>query len=108
MWPGGAAKVFPPGSRPRIKKARYLATAILGQKVGEDRLHGSVQTDENLRTLLGSHADHMPRIGTVGRADSAAQGMLIGRKTIAEGPLARLTVGSDRAILANAGIAHRV
>jgi len=65
VWPGGAAKVFPPGSGPGIEKSRCLptATAFLRWNVGEDGLYGTFQAYENLRAFLWSHADDMPCIG---------------------------------------------
>ena len=65
MWPGGAAKVLPPGGRPGIKKSRCLPTAtpFLRRNAGEDGLHGAFQAYENLRPFLWSHANNMPCIG---------------------------------------------
>lgn len=64
MWPGGVAKVFPPGSRPGVDQARCLptATAFLRWQVGEEGLHGSFQAYENCCPLFRSHINHMPRI----------------------------------------------
>lgn len=65
VWPGGAAKVFPPRSGPGIEKSRRLltATTLLRWNMGKDSLHGAFQAHENLRPLLWSHADDMPCIG---------------------------------------------
>lgn len=99
---GGASRRLETAGRSRLTSKSTSTATESSQTRGINEAATAAGLGESLRrpfnnaTAAGNPRFYSPRLCTAGRADPAAQGMLIGPEAVAEGPLTGLSFAKTR------------